>query len=195
MSRWSRLSKISEEEKSCLELVTDNTPGLSIYGNKARAAVMFETDIAYMLSLVATDQCLSVGELCSRLVRESFEPVSGTIAFGGGSLVTVDKEQLILNLTMKYGGFVAYDKANRLVFRSVTKTKIKVGNVCVALLKDNMQKILSLYDQKQVFWYREDNYGQYSIGVDLREISDGYIVLASPIEQHLYDFLQQATIQ
>ena len=78
-------------------------------------------------------------------------------------------------------------------FGKVKKTQINIGGIELALIKDNMQKMLSLYDQKQIFWYKE-HLGSYTIGADLREISDGFIVLNQPIEQHLYDFLINATI-
>jgi len=193
MARWNRLHTISSEEKSCLEKVTDNTKGMSLYGNKSRLAVMLETDLAYMISLVAQFQNLSVGELCGRLLRDQFSTVSGLINFGDYGAITVDRDQLLLNLSMQNGGFLSFDKAERMSFRKVKKTQIKIGENNVALIKDNMQKVLSLYDQNQVFWYKE-HLGSFSIGCDLREINDGYIILNQPIEQHLHDFLTQATI-
>lgn len=193
MARWNRLSHISPEERKCLEKITDNTKGMALYGNKARLAVMIESDLAYMISLVAQSQNLSVGELCGRLLRDQFSTVSGLINFGDYGEITVDRDQLLLNLSMQNGGFLSVDKAERMSFRKVKKTQIKIGENNVALIQDNMQKMLSLYDQNQVFWYRE-HLGSFSIGCDLREINDGYIVLNQPINEHLYDFLTQATI-
>ncbi len=193
MARWNRLSRISSEERKCLEKITDNTKGMALYGNKARLAVMVESDLAYMISLVAQHQNLSVGELCGRLLREQFSSVSGLISFGQYGQITVDRDQLLLNLSLQYGGFVDFHKAQRMSFGKVKKTQINIGGIQLALIKDNMQKMLSLYDQKQIFWYKE-HLGSYTIGTDLREISDGFIVLNEPIEQHLYDFLINATI-
>jgi hypothetical protein len=184
---------ISSEEKSCLEKITDNTKGMALYGNKARLAVMLETDLAYMVSLIAQSQNLSVGELCSRLLRNQFSTVSGLISFGEHGHITIDRDQLLLNLSMQNGGFLSFDKAQRMNFGKVKKTQIKIGENIVALIQDDMQKMFSLYDQNQVFWYRE-HLGSFSIGCDLREINDGYIILNQPIEQHLYNFLTQATI-
>jgi len=193
MPRWNRLNTISEEEKKCLEKITDNTKGMTIYGNKSRLAVMLETDLAYMISLVSQSQNLSVGELCGRLLRDQFSAVSGLISFGDYGDITVDRDQLLLNLSMQNGGFLSFSKAQRMSFRKVKKTQIKIGENNVALIQENMQKVLSLYDQNQLFWYRE-HLGSFSIGCDLREINDGYIILNQPINQHLHDFLNQATI-
>lgn len=193
MPRWNRLSHISSEERKCLEKITDSTKGMALYGNKARLAVMIEGDLAYMISLVAQEKNLSVGELCGRLLREQFSAVSGLISFGEYGHITVDRDQLLLNISLQYGGFVSFDKALRMSFVKVKKTQINIGGIELALIKDNMQKMLSLYDQKQIFWYKE-HLGSYTIGADLREISDGFIVLNEPIEEHLYNFLTQATI-
>jgi hypothetical protein len=193
MPRWNRLSHISSEEKQCLERITDNTKGMTIYGNKSRLAVMLETDLAYMVSMVSQFQNLSVGELCGRLLREQFSTVSGLISFGDYGQTTVNQDQLLLNLSLQYGGFIDYEKAQRMSFKNIKKTQINVGENNVALIQDNMQKMLSLYDHNQIFWYRE-HLGSFLIGCDLREINDGYIILNQPINQHLHDFLTQATI-
>ena len=47
MARWNRLSHISPEERKCLEKITDTTKGMALYGNKARLAVMVESDLVH----------------------------------------------------------------------------------------------------------------------------------------------------
>ena len=194
MAKYRRINRLSSEEVSALESITDSTPGMTIYGNKARCAVMLETDLAWMVSMLCHSQQLSVGELCSNLMRESLSIFNGIICFD--DCIYFERDQLLLNLSMFFGGFEDYHSLlGKTTWDNFKKSQINIGNKTVAVISDNLQKILSIRKEEQLFLYMQNPDESYSISCDLRNTGVGFIILQNPLPTNLYTILTNATIK
>ena len=62
MSKWHRIDELSIEEQEELEKLTAETKGLTLYGHRARAAVMLPLTLAQLVSAHAHENEVSVGQ-------------------------------------------------------------------------------------------------------------------------------------
>lgn len=60
--RWSRVENLSFEDELALRAVIEQTPGMSLYGNRARVSVMLPVDIAQYIADVAKQTNKSVSQ-------------------------------------------------------------------------------------------------------------------------------------
>lgn len=53
MPRWKRKSEISAQDFSKLSHLCDSTPGMTLYGNRARTSVMLPLEVATKISALS----------------------------------------------------------------------------------------------------------------------------------------------
>lgn len=68
--RWTRIDKISPRDKAALEKLTKQTPGMSMYGNRARTSVMLPIDIAKVIAERVADERITVSEVIVSLIEK-----------------------------------------------------------------------------------------------------------------------------
>ena len=70
MARWSRLQKIEEKDKKKLEKIVGNTPGMTLYGHRARTAIMLPVDVAQYISKLSKRNKSSVSQTIVDLIKD-----------------------------------------------------------------------------------------------------------------------------
>lgn len=68
--KWHRIDEITEKERQELEIICQTTKGLTLYGNRARTAVMLPLSIARKISEQAEEKNLSVSEVIIRILEQ-----------------------------------------------------------------------------------------------------------------------------
>ena len=71
--RWKRIDELTENEQQDLEKVCKETQGFSLYGNRARMAVMLPLNLADMVSKYAKSHNISVGQALIQILEERNE--------------------------------------------------------------------------------------------------------------------------
>ena len=61
--RWKRIDTISPKDKDKLERITDKTPGMTLYGNRARTSVMLPLELAEIVSIRSKLENKTVNEV------------------------------------------------------------------------------------------------------------------------------------
>ena len=74
MKRYSRISKISENELQKLCDLVVKTPGMTQYGHRARTAVMLPLHIAEQVARIAEQRSISVGQAILEILQGSLPP-------------------------------------------------------------------------------------------------------------------------
>ena len=67
--KWNRIDALSPQERKELELLTSKTRGFTLYGHRARAAVMLPLALATSVSQYAEQQEISVGQAIIDLLQ------------------------------------------------------------------------------------------------------------------------------
>ena len=71
MSKWHRIDELSHEEQEELEKLTAETKGFTLYGHRARAAVMLPLSLAQLVSDHAHENEISVGQAIINLLEKN----------------------------------------------------------------------------------------------------------------------------
>ena len=71
--RWDRQSEISPADDMKLDRVCESTPGLSRYGNKARASVMLPLELAELVAQRARLQGKTVNQIIIDMLKSMEE--------------------------------------------------------------------------------------------------------------------------
>ena len=66
--RWQRIDQLSSHEQERLKLLTTQTPGMTLYGHRARTAVMLPLQLAEFVSGYAQKKEISVGQAIVELL-------------------------------------------------------------------------------------------------------------------------------
>ena len=69
--KWHRIDVLSIQEQEELEKLTSHTKGLTLYGHRARAAVMLPLSLAQFVSDRAQEREISVGQAIIELLRKA----------------------------------------------------------------------------------------------------------------------------
>ncbi|MGI9554845.1 MAG: hypothetical protein ACR2M6_02620 [Vampirovibrionia bacterium] len=69
--KWKRIDLLEPDERERLILLCKSTKGLTLYGNRARSAVMLPANLAEEIAYRAEQESLSVGEVIINLLLES----------------------------------------------------------------------------------------------------------------------------
>lgn len=67
--RWKRIDTISPVDKDKLQRITDRTPGMTMYGNRARTSVMLPLELAEIVSVKAKTQNKTVNEVMVEMLE------------------------------------------------------------------------------------------------------------------------------
>ena len=70
LPKWNRIDHLSPEEQQALETITANTKGFTLYGHRARAAVMLPLSLATSVSEYAQRREISVGQAIIDLLQK-----------------------------------------------------------------------------------------------------------------------------
>ena len=68
--KWHRIDELSIEEQEELEKLTAQTKGFTLYGHRARAAVMLPLSLAQLVSSHAQENEVSVGQAIIDLLQK-----------------------------------------------------------------------------------------------------------------------------
>lgn len=68
-SRWDRVDQITPLEERELIIVTQNTKGMTRYGNRARVSVMLPVDIAKKISRLSKKKDKTVNQIINDLIK------------------------------------------------------------------------------------------------------------------------------
>lgn len=68
-AKWSRISDLTEDQQKRLDDLCSKTSGMSIYGNRARTAIMLPVDIAEKVALMTSYNGLSVSSTCGSMIE------------------------------------------------------------------------------------------------------------------------------
>ena len=60
--RWQRIDQLSLEQQEKLTSITKQTPGMTLYGHRARTAVMLPLHLAEFISGYANTKDISIGQ-------------------------------------------------------------------------------------------------------------------------------------
>jgi len=71
--RWTRIDELTPVEKEQLEKLTKETPGMTIYGNRARSSVMLPLEIAKIIAQRAADDKITVSEVIIQMLEEELK--------------------------------------------------------------------------------------------------------------------------
>ena len=69
-ARWTRIEELTTIEAKALSDVCEKTPGLTLYGHRARAAVMLPVEVAKIVSDLSLSEGKSVSEIVNELLKE-----------------------------------------------------------------------------------------------------------------------------
>ena len=67
--RWQRIDQLSLQEQEKLRSITTQTPGMTLYGHRARTAVMLPLHLAEFVSGYATQKEISIGQAIIELLE------------------------------------------------------------------------------------------------------------------------------
>ena len=67
--RWQRIDQLSQQEEKKLRALTTQTPGMTLYGHRARTAVMLPLHLAEFVSLYASKKEISIGQAIIELLE------------------------------------------------------------------------------------------------------------------------------
>ena len=70
IKRYSRISQLSKHEELQLSELVNDTPGMTIYGHRARAAVMLPLPLARAVAHRAKEESISIGQAIVNLISE-----------------------------------------------------------------------------------------------------------------------------
>ena len=62
-TRWTRISQLTPIEEVELQEVTQNTAGMTLYGNRARTSVMLPLELARIIAKEAKERNLTVNQV------------------------------------------------------------------------------------------------------------------------------------
>lgn len=68
--RWQRIDQLTALEEAELRRLTESTPGMSNYGNRARVSVMLPLPIAKQIAFLSKQQNLSVGQVLVDMLQK-----------------------------------------------------------------------------------------------------------------------------
>ena len=71
--RWQRIDQLSIKEREKLLSITKQTPGMTLYGHRARTAVMLPLHLAELISVYANDKDISIGQAIIDLLEHHWE--------------------------------------------------------------------------------------------------------------------------
>ena len=60
--RWQRIDQLSSQQQEKLKSLTTHTPGMTLYGHRARTAVMLPLHLAEFISGYANKKEISIGQ-------------------------------------------------------------------------------------------------------------------------------------
>ena len=70
IKRYSRISQLSESEELQLNELVNDTPGMTIYGHRARTAVMLPLPLAREIAHRAKVESISIGQAIVNMLSE-----------------------------------------------------------------------------------------------------------------------------
>tara|TARA_Y100000593_G_C4274064_1_gene319038 strand:+ start:1187 stop:1417 length:231 start_codon:yes stop_codon:yes gene_type:complete len=73
-ARFTRIDEISQKEARELKEVCKSTPGMQLYGHRARTAIMLPVELAKIVSAISHDDGKSVSEVINDILRKNFLP-------------------------------------------------------------------------------------------------------------------------
>ena len=73
LKRYSRISQLSEHEELQLIELVNETPGMTIYGHRARTAVMLPLPLAREVAQRAKMESISIGQAIVNMLNEQLE--------------------------------------------------------------------------------------------------------------------------
>ena len=71
--RWKRIDTISPRDKNKLERITDKTPGMTLYGNRARTSVMLPLELAEIVSVRSKLENKTVNEVIVEMLTRQHQ--------------------------------------------------------------------------------------------------------------------------
>lgn len=71
--RWKRIDTISPRDKDKLERITDKTPGMTLYGNRARTSVMLPLELAEIVSVRSKLENKTVNEVIVEMLTRQHQ--------------------------------------------------------------------------------------------------------------------------
>ena len=71
--RWKRIDTISPRDKDKLERITDKTPGMTLYGNRARTSVMLPLELAEIVSVRSKLENKTVNEVIVEMLTRQLQ--------------------------------------------------------------------------------------------------------------------------
>ena len=71
--RWKRIDTISPKDKDKLERITDKTPGMTLYGNRARTSVMLPLELAEIVSIRSKLENKTVNEVIVEMLSRQYQ--------------------------------------------------------------------------------------------------------------------------
>ena len=71
--RWKRIDTISPRDKNKLERNTDKTPGMTLYGNRARTSVMLPLELAEIVSVRSKLENKTVNEVIVEMLTRQHQ--------------------------------------------------------------------------------------------------------------------------
>ena len=71
--RWKRIDTISPRDKNKLERITDKTPGITLYGNRARTSVMLPLELAEIVSVRSKLENKTVNEVIVEMLTRQHQ--------------------------------------------------------------------------------------------------------------------------
>ena len=75
-SRWTRISQLTPVEEVELLKVTQNTAGMSLYGNRARTSVMLPLELARIIAKEAKERNSTVNQVIVEMLMHLHSPES-----------------------------------------------------------------------------------------------------------------------
>ena len=75
-SRWTRISQLTPVEEVELLNVTQNTAGMSLYGNRARTSVMLPLELARIIAKEAKERNSTVNQVIVEMLMHLHTPES-----------------------------------------------------------------------------------------------------------------------
>ena len=72
IKKYSRISQLSENEEQQLVELVNGTPGMTIYGHRARTAVMLPLPLARKVAHRAKTESISIGQAIVDILSQQF---------------------------------------------------------------------------------------------------------------------------
>ena len=73
--KWHRIEELTTEEQKRLDQVCSNTPGMTVYGHRARMAVMLPVELAEKVSKLSEMNGKSTSFTCEILINFALSKV------------------------------------------------------------------------------------------------------------------------